>query len=93
MEDAPLDRKIKFEGNRGNNSRDREGAIAVGMEFNGRVLMEVEVFALKPDLIANGVLIRGDVSGPFLMGNKEGRGEVGVELGKFKETIGDGRGR
>jgi len=93
MEDAPLGRKIKFEGNRGNNGRDREGAIAAGMELDGRVLMEAEVFALKPDLIANGVLIRGDVSGPFLMCNKEGRGKVRAELGKFEKTIGDGRGR
>src|SRR5882762_6895278 len=93
MEDAPLGRKIKFEGNRGNNGRDREGAIVAGTKFNGRVLMEAEVFALKPDLTTNGVLIRGDVSGPFLMGDKEGRGKVGAELGKFEEMIGDGRGR
>ena len=92
MEDAPLHRKIKFEGNRGNNGRDREGAIAAGTKFNGRVLMEAEVFALKPDLIANGILTRGDVRGPFLMCDKKGRGKVGAELGKFKKMIGDGQG-
>jgi len=92
MEDVPLRRKIKFVSNRGNNGRDREGAIAAGTKFNGRVLMEAEVFALKPDLIANSILIRGDVSGPFLMGDKEGRGEVGAELGKFEKMIGDGWG-
>src|SRR5882762_4903453 len=93
VKDAPLRRKIKFVGNRGNNGGDREGAIAAGTELDGRVLMEAEVFALKPDLIANGVLIRGDVSGPFLMCDKEGQGKVGVELGKFEKMIGDGRGR
>src|SRR5882762_6810834 len=92
VEDVPLCRKIKFVGNRGNNGRDREGAVTVGMEFDGRVLMEVEVFALEPDLIANSILIRGDVSGPFLMCDKKGRGEVGAELGKFEKTIGDGQG-
>jgi len=54
--------------------------------------MEAEVFALEPDLIANGILTRGDVRGPFLMCDKKGRGKVGAELGKFKKTIGDSRG-
>ena len=93
MKDAPLRRKIKFVGNRGNNGGDREGAIAVGTELDGRVLMEAEVFALKPDLIANGVLIRGDISGPFLVGDKEGRGKVRAELGEFEEMVGDSGGR
>ena len=44
----------------------------VGTGFGGGVLVETEVLTLKPDLIANSILIRGDVSGPFLMGNKEG---------------------
>jgi len=34
--------------------------------------METEILTLKPDLITNSILIRGDVSGPFLMGDKEG---------------------
>jgi len=34
--------------------------------------MEMEVFALEPDLIANSILIGGDISGPSLMGDKEG---------------------
>jgi len=72
MEDAPLCREIKFVCNRSNNGRNREGAIMVGMEFDRGVLMEMEVLTLKPDLIANGVLVRGDVRGPFLMGDKEG---------------------
>jgi len=93
MEDAPLRREIKFVCNGSNDGRDREWAVVAGMELDRGVLMEMEVFALKPDLIANGVLIRGDVSGPFLMCDKEGRGKVGVELGKFEKMIGDGRGR
>ena len=72
MEDVPLCREIKFAHNGSNDSRDREWAVAVGTELDRGVLMEMEVFALKPDLIANGVLIRGDISGPFLMGDKEG---------------------
>src|SRR5882762_8231579 len=93
MEDVPLCRENKFVCNRGNNGRDREEAVVMGMEFDRRVLMETEVFALEPDLITNGVLIRSDVSGPFLMGDKEGRGQVRVELGKFKEMVGDSGGR
>src|SRR5882762_387414 len=92
VEDVPLCRKIKFVSNRGNNSRDREGAVMAGTELDGRVLMETEVFALEPDLIANGILTRGDIRGPFLMCDKKGRGEVGAELGKFKKMIGDGQG-
>ena len=63
----------------------------VRMEFDRRILMEMEVFTLKPDLITNGILIWGDVSGPSLMGNKEGRGEIGAELGQWRrwsETAG-----
>ena len=93
VEDVPLHREIEFVCNGSDNSRDREGAVTVGTEFDRGVLMETEVFTLKPDLITNGVLIRGDVSGPFLMGNKEGRGKVRAELGKFKESIGDSGGR
>ena len=51
-----------------------------GAEFDRGVLMETEVFDFEPDLIANGILIMGDVSGPFLMGDKEGRGKVRVEM-------------
>ena len=72
MEDAPLHREIQFVCNGSNNGGDREGAIATGTEFDRRVLMETEVFTLEPDLIANGILMRSDVSGPFLMGDKEG---------------------
>src|SRR5882762_4016834 len=92
MEDAPLRRKIKFVSDGGNNGRDREGAVMAGAELDGRVLMEAEGVALEPDLIANGILTRGYGRGPFLMCDKKGRGEVGAELGKFKKTIGDGRG-
>src|SRR5882762_3068009 len=92
MEDAPLCREIKFAHNGSNDSRDREWAVAVGTELDRGVLMEMEVFALEPGLIANGILIRGDISGPFLMGDKEGQGEVRAELGKFEEMIGDSRG-
>jgi len=64
-----------------------------GAEFDRGVLMEMEVFAIKPDLITNSVSIRGDVSGPFLMGDKEGQGKVRAELGKFKEMVRNSGGR
>ena len=54
--------------------------------------MEAEVFALKPDLIANCVLMRSDISGPFLMSNKEGRSKVRAELREFEKASGNGRG-
>ena len=57
MEDTPLGRKVEFICNRGDDSGDGKGAIMAGTEFDRRVLREVKVFSLKPDLIADSILI------------------------------------